>query len=48
MSSAQQLYSVSQVADIFSVSKADVRSWEKSGKLVPRRAADSDMRIYAV
>lgn len=48
MSSAQQLYSVSQVADIFSVSKADVRSWEKSGKLVPRRAADSDKRIYAV
>ena len=48
MSSEQTFYSVSEVADIFSVSKADVRSWEKSGKLIPRRAADADKRIYAV
>lgn len=47
MPDPKSLYSVSQVADILSVSKSVVRSWEKSGKLVPRRAEDGDKRIYA-
>jgi DNA (cytosine-5)-methyltransferase 1 len=40
-------YSLPQVADILSVSKAVVRAWEKSGKLVARRDAAADERIYA-
>jgi DNA (cytosine-5)-methyltransferase 1 len=40
-------YSLTQVADILSVPKRVVKAWEKNGKLVPRRAADEDMRIYA-
>ncbi len=47
MTCPQTLYSVSQVADILSVSKSVVKSWEKSGKLVPRHTADADKRIYA-
>jgi hypothetical protein len=47
MPGQKNLYSVSQVADILSVSKSVVRKWEKSGKLVPRRAEDADKRIYA-
>jgi DNA (cytosine-5)-methyltransferase 1 len=38
-------YSLPQVADILSVAKSVVKSWEKSGKLVPRLSADG--RIYA-
>lgn len=40
-------YSLTQVADILSVPKRVVKAWEKNGKLVPRRAADEDKRIYA-
>lgn len=47
MTCEQPLYSIPQVADILSVSKSVVRSWQKSGKLIPRRAADSDKRIFA-
>ncbi|QTN34372.1 DNA (cytosine-5-)-methyltransferase [Akkermansiaceae bacterium] len=47
MPSEQPLYSVSEVADIFSVSKAVVESWGKSGKLTARREGRSGKRIYA-
>jgi DNA (cytosine-5)-methyltransferase 1 len=47
MSGTQNLYSLSQVADILSVSKSVVKSWEKSGKLVARTTADADGRVFA-
>lgn len=40
-------YSVSQVADIFSVSKETVRRWDKAGKLVPTRQAGNRYRVYS-
>lgn len=39
-------YSVSQVADIFSVSKETVRRWDKTGKLVPMRQKGNFYRVY--
>lgn len=47
MTCAQPMYTVSQVADILSVSKSVVKSWEKSGKLVPKVAADTDGHVFA-
>lgn len=47
MNSQTGLYSVSQVADIFSVSKATVRRWDTSGRLVPSRQPDTNYRMYA-
>jgi hypothetical protein len=47
MTCAQTLYSVSQVADILSVSKSVVKSWEKSGKLVPQLAPDKGGHVFA-
>jgi DNA (cytosine-5)-methyltransferase 1 len=44
MSCVPTLYSISEVADIFAVSKSVVRKWEKAGKLVPQ--ASADLRIY--
>ncbi len=40
-------FSVSQVADIFSVSKETVRRWDKSGKLVPARQKGNRYRVYS-
>lgn len=40
-------YSVSQVADIFSVSKETVRRWDKVGKLVPARQKGNRYRVYS-
>lgn len=40
-------YSVSQVADIFSVSKETVRRWDKTGKLVPARQKGNRYRVYS-
>ena len=48
MSRPQPLYSLSQVADILSVSKAVVKSWEKSGKLMPRVPGDRRDPIFAL
>lgn len=48
MNTSPSLYSLAQVADIFSVPKAVVKSWEKSGKLSPSsdhgQYAEADLR----
>lgn len=40
-------YSVSQVADIFSVSKETVRRWDKTGKLTPTLRKTNGYRAYS-
>ncbi|MGJ8643706.1 MAG: MerR family transcriptional regulator [Luteolibacter sp.] len=48
MDGGSTIYSLAQVADIFSVPDAVVSSWEKSGKLTPSRGheryAESDLK----
>lgn len=47
MSKKPDFFTVSQVADILSVSKATVRRWDKSGKLVPARQKGNQYRLYS-
>ncbi len=41
-------YSLSEVADLLSVSKETLRRWDKSGKLVPIRHPINDYRVYPI
>jgi DNA (cytosine-5)-methyltransferase 1 len=43
----KKLYTVSQIADMLSVSKQTVRNWDTSGKLKSIRHPDNDYRLYA-
>lgn len=47
MSNKTDSYSVSQVADIFSVSKETVRRWDRTGKLVPTHRKKNGYRFYS-
>lgn len=39
-------YTISQVADILSISKETLRRWDKNGKLIPERNCDNNYRLY--
>lgn len=41
-------YSLSEVADMLSVSKATLRRWDKSGKLNPVRHPVNNYRVYSL
>lgn len=45
---AKEYYSVSEVADILSVSKETLRRWDLSGKLKPQRHPINNYRVYHV
>jgi DNA (cytosine-5)-methyltransferase 1 len=42
----KEFYSLSEVADMLSVSKETLRRWDKSGKLVPVRHPVNNYRVY--
>lgn len=44
----KEYYSVSEVADILSVSKETLRRWDLSGKLTPQRHPINNYRVYNV
>ena len=46
LNSPKEYYSVSEVADILSVSKETLRRWDVSGKLVPQRHPINNYRVY--
>lgn len=41
-----EYYSISQVADILSISKETLRRWDNNGKLIPLRHPDNNYRVY--
>ncbi len=41
-----EYYSISQVADILSVSKETLRKWDRNGSLVPYRNSENNYRAY--
>ncbi|MBE2224500.1 MAG: DNA (cytosine-5-)-methyltransferase [Anaerolineae bacterium] len=44
----KQFYSLSEVADMLSVSKATLRRWDKNGKLQPVRHPINNYRVYTL
>lgn len=48
LNNPKEYYSVSEVADILSVSKETLRRWDVSGKLVPQRHPINNYRVYNV
>lgn len=45
-SAAREYYSISDVADMLSVSKETLRRWDSNGKLVPMRHPINNYRVY--
>ena len=41
-----EYYSIAQVADMLSLSKATLRRWDNNGTLVPRRHPENNYRVY--
>ena len=41
-----EYYSISQVADILSISKETIRRWDNNGTLVPKCYSDNNYRLY--
>lgn len=41
-----EYYSISQVADILSISKETLRRWDNNGKLIPQRHPVNNYRVY--